>query len=108
VRSRTHRPYYYRFIYSQVLQISSFLQFLLIVRHWRLGADLDWVQREFVTYDPRPADTLPACRMQAAVHSHFFFVDLATHKVQEVNTLNGATAACPSVCSVSETVGQNS
>lgn len=21
--------------------------------------ELDWVQREFVTYDPRPADTLP-------------------------------------------------
>jgi hypothetical protein len=23
-------------------------------------SELDWVQREFVTYDPRPADTLPA------------------------------------------------
>jgi hypothetical protein len=22
--------------------------------------ELDWVQREFVTYEPRPADTLPA------------------------------------------------
>jgi hypothetical protein len=34
---------------------------------------LDWVQREFVTYDPRPADTLPARETGSAGCSPIFF-----------------------------------